>query len=395
MFTGYKSLWVVLAVGALTFQLGKVAADTVYVANEVTDTVSVIDSATNNITTTICLGSDPAIPGTPQPAGPCNGETQHHAPFYNGHIGTHGLWLRPDGSVLLVANRLSGTMVAVDTATSQVLGYTPVGREPHLATVRPGGREAWVAVRGEDHIDVLELDDAVLFDPNRRRTDRMRVSATIPTTLGPSMVSFTSGGEFAFVAAGKQTRVDKFDANTRTLVASAPVLAAFTPFGLVSPDDTELYLIHKNVGGIGKLTILRTSDLTPVVPTFDIGPCANHIFFVRRLAYITIGGPLPCAPGGDPAVEPFKEGKIVIVDTRTHQIVHELTGPAFTGDPHGIWATSDGRLLYVGHESGNRITAIDLGNRNNPSDDAVLGVVSGSSTNLGFVKQPIDIVIKR
>jgi DNA-binding beta-propeller fold protein YncE len=135
--------------------------------------------------------------------------------------------------------------------------------------------------------------------------------------------------------------------------------------------------------------------LTPVVPTFDIGPCANHIFFVRRLAYITIGGPLPCAPGGDPAVEPFKEGKIVIVDTRTHQIVHELTGPAFTGDPHGIWATSDGRLLYVGHESGNRITAIDLGNRNNPSDDAVLGVVSGSSTNLGFVKQPIDVVIKR
>lgn len=394
MFTGYKNLWGVLAAGVLTFQLGTAAADTVYVANEVTDTVSVIDSVTNSITTTICLGSDPAIPGTPQPAGPCNGETQHHSPFYNGHIGTHGEWLRPDGSVLLVANRLSGTIVAIDTATNQVLGYTPVGREPHLATVRPGGEEAWVAVRGENHIDVLELDDDALFDPNRRRTDRMRVIATIPTTRGPSMISFTSDGRFAFVAAGKEARVDKIDANTRKVVASAPVPAAFTPFGLVSPDDSELYLVHKNVGGIGKLTILRTGDLTPVVPAFDIGPCANHIFFVRRLAYVTIGGPLPCAPGGDPGVEPFKEGKIVIVNTQSHRIVHELTGPAFTGDPHGIWATADERLLYVGHESGNRVTAIDLGNGDNPFDDAVLGVVSGSPANLGFVKQPIDVVIK-
>ena len=395
MLTGHKSLWVVLAAGALTFQLGKAAADTVYVANEVTDTVSVIDSATNNITTTICLGSDPAIPGTPQPAGPCNGETQHHSPFYNGHIGTHGQWLRPDGSVLLVANRLSGTIVAIDTATNQVLGYTPVGREPHLATVRPGGKEAWVAVRGENHIDVLELDDNALFNPDRTRTDRMRMIATIPTMRGPSMISFASNGRFAFVAAGKEARVDKIDADARTIVASAPVPAAFTPFGLVSPDDRELYLVHKNVGGVGKLSILRTSDLTPVVPTFDIGPCANHIFFVRRLAYITIGGPLPCAPGGDPNVEPLKEGKIVIVDTRSHRIVHELTGPAFTGDPHGIWATPDERLLYVGHESGNRITAIDLGNRDNPFDDVVLSVVSGSPANLGFVKQPIDVVIKR
>lgn len=389
-----KKMLALFCVACLSF--GEAAfADTVYVANEVTDSVSVIDSATNTITGTICLGSDPAIPGTPQPAGPCNGETQHHAPFYNGHIGTHGLWLRPDGSLLLVANRLSGTMVAVDTASNQVLGYTPVGREPHLATVRPDGREAWVAVRGEDHITVLELDDDALFDPGRRRTERMKVAATIPTTLGPSMISFTSGGEFAFVAAGKQTRVDKFDARSRTLLASAPVPAAFTPFGLVSPNDRELYLIHKNVGGVGKLTILKTDDLTPVVPTFDIGPCANHIFFVRRLAYITIGGPLPCAPGGDPAVEAAKEGKIVIVDTHTHQIVHELTGPAFSGDPHGIWGTPDGRLLYIGHESGNRVTAIDLGSGSNPFDDRVLGVVTGSPTDVGFIKQPIDVVIRR
>lgn len=375
---------VVLA-GSFTFGAGTVAADTAYVANEITGTVSVIGTKTNTIITTIGLGSDPAIPGTPQPDGPFNAETQHHNPFYNGHVGTHGLWLTPDGSVLLVTNRISATVVAVDTATNTVLGYAPVGREPHLATVRPGGREAWVAVRGESQIEVLKLDRDDLFKPGHRRTDRMKTIATIDTVRGPSMIDFTSDGRFAFVAAGKQNRVDKIDADTRKVVASQTVSAAFTPFGMVSPDGKELYLIHK---GAGKLSILRTTDLSFVVEGMSIGPCANHVWFMGKLAYITIGGPPPCAPAG---VD--REGKIVIVDRTTHKIVHELTGPAFTGDPHGIWATSDGRL-YVGHERGNRVTIINTGNADDPFDDTVEGTVTGSPKDLGFMKQPIDIVIK-
>jgi YVTN family beta-propeller protein len=354
------------------------------VANEASGTISVIDTATNTITGTICLGSDPAIPGTPQPNGPCNAETQHHSPFYNGQADPHGLWLTPDGSVLLVANRLSSTVVAIDTATNSVLGYAPVGREPHLATVRPGGREAWVAVRGETYVDVFRLDKDQLFDSQRRRTDRMKKVATIDTARGPSMVSFTSDGLFAFVAAGKEARVDKIDAGSRQVVASQTVVAPFTPFGLVTPDNQELYLVHKTAG---KLSIVRTSDLSPIVEGLPIGPRANHVYFVGNLAYITIGGPAPSATSPDP------EGKIVIVDRTTHAIVNELTGPAFTGEPHGIWATPDGRL-YVGHERGNRVTVIATGDPNNPFDDAVVGTVTGAAGDLAALKKPIDIVVR-
>lgn len=380
-----KAIFLASALAALTFGSGNVTADTAYVANEATGTVSVIDTKTNTIATTIGLGSDPAIPGTPQPDGPFNAETHHHNPFYNGHVGTHGLWLTPDGSVLLVANRISGTMVAIDTAKNTVLGYTPVGREPHLATVRPGGGEAWVAVRGENNITVLELNRDRLFKQEVRRTDRMRTTATIGTVRGPSMVSFTSDGRFAFVCAGKQDRVDKIDAKTRKVVRSQKVPAAFSPFCLVSPDNQELYVVHK---GAQKLSILGTSELSLVVEGMPIGPCANHIFFVGKLAYITIGGPPPCAPAG---VD--REGKIVIVDRTTRKIAHELTGPAFTGDPHGIWAASDGRL-YVGHERGNRVTVINTGKADDPLDDKVEGIVTGSPKDLDFIKQPIDIVIK-
>lgn len=374
-----------LLVGSSVFGAGTVAADTAYVANEITATVSVIDTKTHAVITTIGLGSDPAIPGTPQPDGPFNAEAQHHNPFYNGHVGTHGLWLTPDGSVLLVANRISATIVAIDTATNVVLGYAPVGREPHLTTVRPGGKEAWVAVRGENYIDILKLDRSDLFNPGRPRSDRMPRIATIETARGPSMIAFTSDGRFAFVCAGKQNRVDKIDAEARKVVASQTVPAAFSPFCLVSPDDQEVYVVHK---GAQKLSILRTRDLSFVVEGMPIGPCANHVWFVGTLAYVTIGGAPPCAPGG---VD--REGKIVIVDRTTHKIVHELTGPAFTGDPHGIWGTSDGKV-YVGHERGNRVTVINRGNPDDPFDDKVEGTVTGSPKDLGFMKQPIDIVIK-
>ena len=43
---------------------------TAYVANEQAATISVIDTDTQTITQTIGLGSDRAIPGTPQPDGP-------------------------------------------------------------------------------------------------------------------------------------------------------------------------------------------------------------------------------------------------------------------------------------------------------------------------------------
>jgi YVTN family beta-propeller protein len=393
---GTTSAWTIFGtapVGAVDTQASAQAAtadNTVYVANETSGTVSVISTATNSVVATICLGSDPAIPGTPQPDGPCNAEADHHRPFYDGHVAPHGLWLTPDGTFLLVANRISGTIVAVDTRRCNgldvagcpgVLGYAPVGREPHLATVRPGGREAWVAVRGESYVDVLKLDPDDLTKPGLLPTARMEHRAQVPTAPGPSMVSFDSNGSYAFVAHGKARSVHKIDTTTRQVVATRTILFPFTPFGLVTPDDQELYLVHK---GAGSLSVLRTHDLTEVA-SLPVGPCANHVAFVARLAYVTTGGTPPCAPGGTD-----REGKIVIVDQDTRAIVRELTGPAWTGDPHGIWASSDGQRLYVGHERGNRVTVIDLGNPADPLDDSVAATITDP-----LMKQPIDLVVKR
>jgi hypothetical protein len=81
---------------------------------------------------------------------------------------------------------------------------------------------------------------------------------------------------------------------------------------------------------------------------------ANHVWFVGKLAYVTIGGPPPCAAAG----KADRPGKMVILDRTTHTIAREITGLAFTGDSPGIWG--DGRRLYIGHESGHRLLACPL-----------------------------------
>jgi YVTN family beta-propeller protein len=420
-------------------QISAPIAGQVYVANEGSTSVSVFDAGTNALVSTICLGSDPQddVPGTPGAqflGAPCDAEADHHKPFYDGHLGTHGLWLTPDGATLLVTNRISGTVVAIDTATNGVSGYAPVGREPHLATVRPGGQEAWVAVRGEHYVDVLRLDRGLLMspDPTLAPPDRLpRSTPPVDTALGPSMVSFTANGRFAFVAAGKQAVVEKFDATTRQPVAHQALSSPFTPFGLVAPSwlhdpadeqgSQELYLVHK---GIGRISILDAGTLRLIAQDLPVGPCANHVAFVGRFAYVTVGGAAPCAPGG---VD--REGGLVLIDRGTHRIaaaspallpllaaagvdvarlaaytpaVQAMGWSGWNGDPHGIWASSwqfdrtpnnQQLRLYVGHErpngGGNRVTVVNTGDPNDAADDVVEATLTEP-----LMKQPIDVVFR-
>ena len=345
-----------------------------YVANETTATVSVIDTATDEVVDTICLGSDPAIAQTPQPAGPCNAKADHHAALYNGHVGTHGLSLTPQNDLLIVTNRISGTVVAVDTTTNDLLGYLPVGREPHLVTARPGGQEAWAAIRGEDYVEVVGLDRERLHDSTLHRTDRMESEAKVATATGPSMITFTSDGATAFVVQAKEKRVLKVDAATRKVVASAPVSQKFTPFGYVSPDDEELWLVHK---GAGTLSVLDTETLQPLLTDMPIGARANHVAFVGPFAYVSIAG----APG--------QPGKIVIVRRTSKTVAAELTGPAWTGEPHGIWQAGETKL-YVGHEAGNKVTVLQLNQVNDPRDDTVSSTITDH-----HLEKPIDVVVAR
>ena len=103
------------------------ARDRVYVGEQFSNTVSVIDPASNTFVGAIRLGD-------PQPG--------NMSPLYRGQLLVHGLGFSPDRR----------TLVAVSIGSNSV----SLGRSPHEAFFTRDGREVWVSVRGEDYIAVLD-----------------------------------------------------------------------------------------------------------------------------------------------------------------------------------------------------------------------------------------------
>src|SRR5215468_646257 len=115
--------------------------DRVYVANQTSNTVSVIDPSSNKLLGLIRLG-DPA-PGS-------------LSPLYKGQLLVHGLGYSPDSKTLAVVSVGSNAITLIDTATNKVKGTVYVGRSPHEAFFTPNGRELWVTVRGENYVSVID-----------------------------------------------------------------------------------------------------------------------------------------------------------------------------------------------------------------------------------------------
>jgi YVTN family beta-propeller protein len=99
---------------------------TVYVANNASNTVSVINTGTNTVTTTIPGGSGP-----------------------------WGVAVTPDGSTVYVSNDIGSTVSAIATATNTVTFTIPVGPSPFGVSVTPDGDVVYVANGGSNTVSVI------------------------------------------------------------------------------------------------------------------------------------------------------------------------------------------------------------------------------------------------
>ncbi len=159
------------------------AQDRVLLCNEDSNTLSVINPATNKVDRTINLTSfdEDSRPPFRLVTG---GVTPTHSamiskPLYHGAIQVHGAAPSPDNTLLACTGRGSSNVYLIDLRTLKVIGNTPnrqtapetnaerlssgvlVGREPHEPTFSRNGKEIWVALRGEDRIAILDTAGAI------------------------------------------------------------------------------------------------------------------------------------------------------------------------------------------------------------------------------------------
>ena len=288
--------------------------DRVYTADQVSNTVSVVDPAANKLLGVIKLG-DPV----PQALGA----------LYKGALLVHGLGFSPDHRTLAAVSIGSNSVTLIDTATNAVKGTIYVGRSPHEAFWTPDGRELWVAVRGEDYVAVL---DPIAMKETRR----------IPTANGPAMVLFSPNGQYAFVPSSFVPELCVINVASHQVIARVKQVSPFSPNLAVSPDGAQVWFTLKDTG---KTQVISARPPFQTLATLDTGPFSNHVALVDnargKFAYITVGG--------ENAVKVY-----------TRAAMPKLVTTLALGDvPHGIWPSGDGTRVYIGLENGDAVQAVD------------------------------------
>ena len=239
--TGLALAWLVTPVPAV--------AQNAYITNQgvypnFSNKVTVIDTTTNKVVTTIDVGLAPA-----------------------------GVAVTPDGSKVYVANEaVNGTVSVIDTATNTVSATVAVGRHPVGVAVKPDGSKIYVANRGDGTVSVIDATNKVV--------------ATIKVGLAPFGVAVTPDGSTVYVTNLNNT-VSVIA--TATNAVSATISVGNGPLGVAfTPDGSKAYVANQYDHTV---SVIATASNT-VVATIDVGtsPIAFGIFILPRFAG-TAGSP--------------------------------------------------------------------------------------------------------
>ncbi len=353
--------------------------DRVFICNEDSNTLAVINPYSNSMESTVNLTSfdeDPRPPFRFITGGvvPTHA-AMLHKPLYHGAIAIHGAAPSPDSRLIATTGRGSSNVYLIDTRTRSVVGNAAnpqagettnaqrlssgilVGREPHEPTFTRNGKELWVTLRGEDRIAILDVERAKRQAGGK---DAGAVRQFIDTLNGPAQAWFSADGKLAFVVSQKVSKVDVFDVNPdrhgysrpkrkTTLDLKAQDPFGFTPFQKTTPDGKEVWFSHKLADSV---SAWETSGGHRMLSHVKLGDKArpNHVEFVEnakgRAVYASLGRVDDGGPGG------VASSQIAIIDLSAPAGSRQVVGSFFTHgrESHGLWTNPEGTRLYVAHE---------------------------------------------
>ena len=315
----FASILRLLILGAL-FGMGAAthAAPSAYISNAGSNTVSVINIATNAVVATVPVGTFPA-----------------------------GVAVNPAGAFVYVTNRDSNNVSVIDVHTNTVAATVPVGTQPIGVAVNVAGTFVFVANSGSNNVSVIDTTSAT-------------VVATVPVGITPVGIAVNPAGTFAYVTNFAGNVVSVIDTGTRTVVATVPV--GTTPHGVaVNPAGTFAYVTNANSASV---SVIDTAT-NAVVATVPIAP-------------FPVGGGNPASPVSvvvNPAgtvayVAAAGADTISAIDTATNTVV--MTAPVGS-NVFGIALNSAGTFAYVASRATNSVSVF-----NTATNVVVTGVPVGT-----------------
>jgi uncharacterized repeat protein (TIGR01451 family) len=269
--TATNTVVATIAVGSRPFGVA-VSPDglRVYVANYAGSSVSVIDTAANAVIATVPLASSFPIGIAVSPDGSrvyvtheVTGDvsvidTATYTVVATIPVGVPGddltgIAVNPSGTRVYVAHSQTWQVSVIDTSTNAVTATIPVGPVgvfPVGVAVHPSGQWVYVANRGSNNVQVINATTNA-------------VAATIPVGFGPTGVAVNPSGSLIYVTNQVDNTVSVINAGTNAVVATIPVGSA--PLGVsVTPDGSRVYVANQGSNNVSVINALTNAVITTV-----------------------------------------------------------------------------------------------------------------------------------
>jgi len=185
--------------------------------------------------------------------------------------GADDLDLSADGSYLMISCEYSGVVAKVDTKTMAVTGHVDVGSLPRDVRLAPDGRAFFVANEGLDGIQVV--------DPQT-----MTVTGFIPTGDGAHGIEFSRDTSQMFVANRAAGSISVIDIASLHVVADWPVGGSPDEMSL-SPDGSQLWVSNRYHGSV---SVIDTSS-GKVIHTIPVGSRPHGLTYWPQPGRMSIG----------------------------------------------------------------------------------------------------------
>jgi YVTN family beta-propeller protein len=289
-----------------TREIPSQSASRIYVANESSNSVTVIDGLSFTMIGTI--------------------DARNYA--------THDLALSRDGTRLFATNLASGKLSVIDTNALETIATVPTGSRCHVVTLTNDNRFAWVANIGEDNISIVD-------------TSSYRILGTIPVGQGPTGIAFSVDGKFAYVSSQGDKSVSVVDTTSQEVIKTIPVKT--NPHFLVLGPDRRIWGTNTGENDIYVIDP-ATQDK---IATIEVGPSPQQIAFAYKgmagpYAYITVSG--------------SNQVVVLSTDPKNIRILEQIDiGPFQAQRPNGIWANPEGTRLFIANEGSNNLLVLDSG----------------------------------
>jgi YVTN family beta-propeller protein len=257
----------------------------IYVTNEVSGDLSVIDPATNKVIATLPLGKRPrgirvspdhsrlyvALSGSPisppgvdestlPPAdkgadgiGIIDATALTLTTILRGPSDPEQTSVSADGGRLFIANEDKGTASIMEVATGKTIAEMEVGGEPEGVSTTPDGRFVYVTSEEDNQVAVID-------------TATNTLAAQIKVGPRPRDTAFTSDSKRAYVTAENGSSISVIDTATYAVIETIKLTGEnVRPMGaVVSPDDQRLYVSTGRGGTVVAIDIKTHQPLGSV-----------------------------------------------------------------------------------------------------------------------------------